>query len=224
MSVSTLRVRQMIEMGKLPATNISGRYMLRVEALRMPRAAGRPLTHDAAWDVLALAAGEVPDGLSPRELAQRIEVLRGIARVEDPALAARTLLAGRARRHFFASVDPSTLLEDDRIVVTGALHPSSGISIAASPEQLGHLQGYVHPDDLEDVRRAHMLGEDLVYGAVVVLDVTTKRPGAELEEAVVAVDLAESIHAREWQIARNFWAHAYERLSPALEADPGDLT
>jgi len=221
MGVSPLRVRQMIEAGKLPATNVSGRYMLRVETLRMPRAAGRPLSHDVAWDVLALAAGKVPEGLTPRERAQRGGVLEAIARDEDPARGARTLLAARARRHFFASVDPSTLLEDDRVAVTGALHPSSGISIVAAPEQINHLQGYVHPDDLAEVRRTHMLGDDLAYGAVVILDVTTKRPGEELARAVVAVDLAESIYVREQQVARDFWAHAHQNLVRPLERTAG---
>lgn len=208
MGVSRLRVLQMIEAGQLPAAQASGRYLLRTEALQPRKAPGRPLTHDAAWDVLHLAAGVVPTGLTPRTLSQRRRELDRIAADEDPALRARTLLSARAQRRFFASVDPSTLLEDDRVVASGAWHPASGISTVTPAAELDHLRVYVHADDLEDVRALHMLSDDVTYGAVIIACVTTRMPKPEIMPAVVAADLAESIHPREQQMSRNFWVHA----------------
>ena len=211
MGVSRLRVRQMIDAAQLPAVQVSGRYLLRPEVLQPRKAPGRPLTHDAAWDVLHLAAGVVPTGLTPRTLSQRRRELDRIAADEDPALRARTLLSARAQRRFFASVDPSTLLEDDRLVVAGAWHPASGISSAVPASELDHLRVYVHADDLDDVRALHMLSDDVTYGAVVIACVTTRMPRPEIMPAVVAADLAESIHPRGQQMSRNFWVHGAGR-------------
>lgn len=211
MGISRLRVRQMIDAERLPATLIAGRYMLRTEALTPRRAAGRPLTHDAAWDLLHLAAGVDPGGLTLRTRSERLYDLERIATDEDPALRARTLLSARARRYYFASLDPSTLLEDDRITAAGAWHPASGISAvgpaSGSAAELNPLRVYVHPSDLEDVQALHMLSDDVTYGAVIIVQATTRMPREEIMPAVVAADLAESIHPREQQASRNFWVH-----------------
>jgi hypothetical protein len=120
LGVSPTRVRQLIGEGRLPATQVSGRWVLDARSrfgqpLRRP---GRPLEPRNAWGLLLLAEGRLPEWLDRFERSRLRARLRGDPLIEDIAAWCRR----RAELHRFMG-HPSVL---DRVrqlpgaVVTGA--------------------------------------------------------------------------------------------------------
>lgn len=52
---------------------------------------------------------------------------------------------------------------------------------------------------------------EVISRVVIIACVTTRMPSPEIIPAVVAADLAESIHPRGQQMSRNFWVHGAGR-------------
>lgn len=92
LGVSPERVRQLIHDGVLPASRVSGRWILDsgdVRRLVGPRPPGRPLAPRTAWGLLALAEGRVPEWLNHVERSRLRARLRARPQVGDLASSCR---------------------------------------------------------------------------------------------------------------------------------------
>jgi excisionase family DNA binding protein len=121
LSVNERRVRQLIELGRLPAHKVGKQWVIDsidlAEMQRADRKAGRPYSSRNAWGILVMAAGRQPTWLSNSEQKR----LRGI--LESQGIA--QLLPRLSRRSEVLEwyVHPSLLERlsaDRRTVVSGA--------------------------------------------------------------------------------------------------------
>lgn len=200
------RVRQLIDAGELPATKVGGRWVLAntdVEAFaRQQRPAGRPLSPDTAWALLALAAGRDAPPKTYSQMSRLRARLRKRPHLEEVAVDVR-----RRHRPDLLYAHPGVLnrLRDDpRVVLTGVSAPGHDV---VAPQ---FVEGYVAPRHHAELCAKYRLQPvDGAAGNVRLLVPDTDWwpfPGARHAwPAVVAVDLFDSGEPRSVRAARNLW-------------------
>jgi excisionase family DNA binding protein len=201
LGVSEVRVRQRIKDGSLAAERVGGRWV--VKASSLSRASGRlhsrPLSQRMSWAVLSVLAGSAPQ-VSAQERSRAYAYARRLLSAEDPAPLMRAWFSARAERNHYraAEADVPDLLDDERLVKSGVSAPRSGIVAQ------GIAEGYVRPDDLDDIIDEYFLLPAHSEAANVVLHVADVDPKQALAGLgpLVAADLAEHGGPREWSRVR----------------------
>ncbi|WP_431836161.1 helix-turn-helix domain-containing protein [Cellulomonas sp. Y8] len=195
LGVSDRRVRQLVASGRIRARRVGSQWLVDGASLPIAPRRSRPLSPTEAW--LLLAADQAP-GARPGRWRDRRDRLR-----TDPS--PETLLASwaaaRGDRLLFASREPGGVLDDPAVVRSGLSDPRAGISAADLAE------GYVRRDDLDAVRRRHLL-RPATGRPDVVLHVVAVLPADPVPPLVLAADLAEHDGPRELARASELIAQA----------------
>lgn len=173
MNVSERRVRQLASEGRLPARKVGGSWLIDSSAPQAPHKS-RPMAPHIAWAALDMLAppGE-HERWRPHSYRPRPSLIDGIAisdasrlikRIEHwmhdlngaNASRLRDWVRSRARRVPLAagSADISAVRADNRLVLSGASDPRSGVSSA------GYVCGYLKPEDLADFRDDYLLAAE----------------------------------------------------------------
>ncbi|MBR7743758.1 helix-turn-helix domain-containing protein [Phycicoccus sp. BSK3Z-2] len=190
LGVHPQRIHQRIRSGSLPAMRIGRQWVVEegdVRRLRRHRDPGRPLSEKSAWDLLAVAADDVPSvaALSPssrsRARSRLRELVAGVASapIEEAVPRIERALGRRSVRALFAASprDLPELRGDPRIA-------PSGLSSSEADLSSGDVvEGYVSSADLAGVVDDHLLERADRARAGVVLHVVAA-------ERAEAVDLA----------------------------------
>jgi excisionase family DNA binding protein len=195
LGVSDRRVRQLIEAGRIRARRVGSQWL--VDGASLPGFArrSRPFSPAEAW--LLLAMEHAPPG-RPGRWTQRRDRLRSDP---SPASLLASWAAARGDRLLFTTREPRGVLEDPAVVRSGVSDPRSGISATDLAE------GYVHRDDLDAVRRRHLL-RPAAGRPDVILHVVAALPAAPVPSLVLAADLAEHDGPRELARAEELIAQA----------------
>lgn len=195
LGVSDRRVRQLVASGRIRARRVGSQWLVDGASLPIAPRRSRPLSPTEAW--LLLAADQAP-GARPGRWRDRRDRLRS-----DPS--PETLLASwaaaRGDRLLFATREPRGVLDDPAVVRSGLSDPRAGISAADLAE------GYVRRDDLDAVRRRHLL-RPVTGRPDVVLHVVAVLPADPVPPLVLAADLAEHDGPRELARASELIAQA----------------
>jgi hypothetical protein len=195
-SVSPVRVRQLIASGQLRARQVGGRWLVDVESLPSAPRRGRPMSQRIAWALAELGDDRRAPWVSAGEIS-RLRAQRGrLVDNPEPELLLRSWLAARAHRHVLSAPNPQGLREDPRIVLSGISDPRSRMSAGAE------VEAYVHDDDLQAVRADHLLVPSSGARANVVLHAAPLMPEAPVPVLLLAADLAEHDGDRELGRAR----------------------
>jgi hypothetical protein len=210
-------VRRLVRAGQVCAHRRAGRWFVpiaevrRLQRLRQP--VGRPFSPGSAWALLAMLAGDEPEGLSAPRRSQLRRHLHDAAIHE---LAAR--LARRASRRLVYA-HPSmldALAADPRVVLTGlpaAEHAGARLVGGADNDE---LEGYVAESDLAGLYASYgLVDADTV--ANVVLHVTEDEAQVPRRSGMAAaplagLDLWESGDARASEEGQRLFAEALETL------------
>lgn len=195
MGVSDRRVRQLIAAGRVRARRVGTQWLVDGASLPIAPRRSRPLSPTEAW--LLLAADQAPGG-RPGRWRDRRDRLRADP---SPATLLAAWAAARGDRLLFAAREPGGVLEDPAVVRSGLSDPRSGISAADLAE------GYVRRDDLDAVRRRHLL-RPATGRPDVVLHVVAVLPADPVPPLVLAADLAEHDGPRELARASELIAQA----------------
>ncbi len=197
LGVSRQRVLQMISDGLLPAERIGRAWSIQESDIARRRVpAGRPLSAGMTRGLLELAAGIRPD-LNPRDVSRLRARLVQLARDENPANLLRSWLPGRAERREMsvAHADLSTVLDDDRFVLSGV---SDNLAAMSSPRL---AEGYVSSDNEQQFLSDHFAVEsDDRSRANLIVHVADAVPPRS--PVLVAADLADYRGGREDRQAR----------------------
>lgn len=211
LGVHPQRVHQRIRQGSLPAEKVGNQWVIEMSDLRRVRhhaGPGRPLSTKSAWDLLAVAANDQAAArLSPSARSRARSRLRALmvraATAGPDEVTARLAhaLGNRAERAMFvaSNQDLPDVREDERVHLSGVSLPESNMSG-------GVVEGYVSPDDVDDLigdyllspadrSRAnvifHVVASEIEHSAVAALDDVARSPLA------LAADLAEYEGVRE---------------------------
>jgi excisionase family DNA binding protein len=184
LGVSDRRVRQLIASGRIRARRVGSQWLVDGASLPGAPRRSRPLSHTEAW--LLLATEQAPRG-RPGRWSERRDRLRDDA---SPASLLASWAAARGDRLLFAAREPRGVLEDPAVIRSGVSDPRSGIGAADLAE------GYVRRDDLDAVRRRHLL-RPAAGRPDVILHVVAALPAAPVPPLVLAADLAEHDGPRE---------------------------
>lgn len=195
LGVSDRRVRQLIAAGRVRARRVGTQWLVDGASLPIAPRRSRPLSPTEAW--LLLAADQAPGG-RPGRWRDRRDRLRADP---SPATLLASWAAARGDRLLFAAREPGGVLEDPAVVRSGLSDPRSGISAADLAE------GYVRRDDLDAVRRRHLL-RPATGRPDVVLHVVAVLPADPVPPLVLAADLAEHDGPRELARASELIAQA----------------
>lgn len=238
LGVHPQRVHQRIREGSLPAEKIGNQWVIDMNDLRRIKrhaGPGRPLSSKSAWDLLLVAGSDhgVPE-LSPSARSRARSRLRSLlvqASSSEPDDAAAHLvraLGNRAERALFAASprDLPDVRDDERVHLSGVSLPESNMSAADVAE------GYVRPNDLDDLVADYLLSPAARSRANVILHVVD--PAAEYSaladldavarsQLVMAADLAEHDGVREKIEAIRSINNLYARLSRGLHEAGTDL-
>jgi excisionase family DNA binding protein len=209
LGVSRQRVLQMISGGLLPAERIGRAWSVQESDIARRRVpVGRPLSAGTARGLLELAAGIRPD-LSPRDVsrlrAHMVRLAQESSTEGDPAGLLRSWLPGRAvrREMSVADADISTVLDDERFVLSGA---SDRLAAMSSP----HLaEGYVSSGNAQEFLADHFAVEsDDRSRANLIVHVAEVVPPPS--PVLVAADLADYRGGREDRQARALLAEWFD--------------
>jgi excisionase family DNA binding protein len=184
LGVSDRRVRQLIASGRIRARRVGSQWLVDGASLPGAPRRSRPLSPTEAW--LLLATEQAPRG-RPGRWSERRDRLR-----DDPSPASllASWAAARGDRLLFSTREPQGVLVDPAVVRSGISDPRSGIAAANLAE------GYVRRDDLDAVRRRHLL-RPAAGRPDVILHVVAALPAAPVPPLVLAADLAEHDGPRE---------------------------
>lgn len=186
LGVSRVRVRQLIDAGRVRARKVGGIWL--VDGASLPSASRRvrPMSPAVARQFVE----EHPQGLSPQEAYRRRLRRDRLAHDPEPARLLADWLAARARREVYRAREPLALLDDPAIIPSGLSDSRSGMSAADI------VEGYVSHQDLPVVLRHHLLrpgGSD----SNVILHVVDELPSDPVPPLVLAADLADHDGPRE---------------------------
>lgn len=214
LGVSANKLRSLIRAGEVHAERRADRWFVPVVEVRrlegLPRPNGRPYAPTAAWALLALLAGERPEGLA----APRLSQLRRHLRDADPnELAGR--LRHRARRQL-AFVHPSQverLAADPRVVRSGwRVAEQAGAPLLAAADVPMEL--YVAEDDLAALRDEYLIADagEVANLVMRIIDdhVSVPQAGGVAAAPVVALDLLEAGDPRARGAAQQLFARTLE--------------
>jgi hypothetical protein len=231
LEVSERQVRRLAADGELDARLVSGRWLVKAAAVRdraraEPRA-GRPLSPQMAWAVLAVVAagfsdeldGDPFEGFGDRRLRHRLRSL-----VADPPSPEQWDRWLRRRAHpERVWVHPGVL---DRLASDPRLHQGGGPAAAASGAGLpggDRNLFYVGAADAGSVMADHRARPD-DEGQVVLMVVPPEAPkgalgdpGSAVSPSVALVDLLGSPDARERHGAAYALSKAWQRVAEADE-------
>ncbi|MYI55593.1 MAG: helix-turn-helix domain-containing protein [Acidimicrobiia bacterium] len=207
LGVSPRRVRQMLLRGALAGQRVGGVWVVDEPALRLAerarRPAHRPWTAAAAWAVLALACGEEPAGSPAAGSRARERYARGLGELLDQ------LRERAALRWFYAHPAAVPRIADrDGVVRTAAsAAPDHGLALAGT----GPLDAYIRAGELATLLNEVPMEEGAdphnVRLRTVQDDCWPFPPGAVAAPLpVVALDLAESLNARERRLGAEILA------------------
>jgi hypothetical protein len=212
LGISQQRVRHLLESGRLPGQQVSGRWVIDPAGLNRPEvSAGRPMSSRMTWGLVELLEGDRPEGLAPSEVSRLRRKARVLASAVDPALVLRSWLPNRAVRVELVA-DASSIAElgeDERLVPSGVSDPRAGLS--ASHE----VEGYVRRQDVAGLRRDHLLLPVDVAGqaANVVLHVVEHAVPAPAPWVLLLADLADRAGPRETARLEELLAQRFSQVS-----------
>jgi len=195
--LSHARVGQLVRSGEVQSRMVGNQHII-VDAnalLSRPRRVGRPLSERSAWALLFIADGQRHDWMSPKDVYRARAHLSRISVDPAPEVALQALVRNRAERLAFRAQEPSSLLDDDELILSGLSDARAGMSAGSD------VEAYVHVDDLRKIVRRHLLIESSDAQANVWLHVALLVPASPLR-LQVAADLAEHGGPRERNRAR----------------------
>lgn len=191
LGVTERRVRQLIDVGALPARRVAGRLLVEETGIPRSRPVARPMSPRIAWAFIYLLSDEPIPDISDRELSRLEAKCRTLLASPQPALLLRSWLRNRAQL-LRVAVSPSEvggLLEDPRLA-------PSGISDARSEMSAGReAEGYVRPRDVEQLMADHLMAA--VNPANVWLHIVDRPLARPVPLGLVIADLADHDRARE---------------------------
>lgn len=191
LGVSPRRVRSLIDVGRIPARRVSGRWV--IDEARVPRSAAvaRPMSPRVAWALISILSGQAPEGLSQPERSRLFARYRHMLSAQDRAAVLRSWLPKRARlvRVNIASRDVSDLLADPRLACSGIGDARSGLSSA------GEAEAYLSANDLDRVVAEYLLSE--VGPPNVWLHIADREIPKPVPLGLVIADLADHDGSRE---------------------------
>jgi len=207
LDLSPATVRRLAESGELSARKVAGAWLVDDSDVaahgNRRRGRGRPLSARSAWAILDLLADR------PLDRRSRSEVARAVRRAREADALDPGDLASRAKvlRLRGAQGVERRLLDDLRLVASGVSARSTRVGIAAR----GQIEGYVRPDDVEEVVRAYGLRKAPANRANVILRVPActwpfDEDEREAPPAVVAADVLDAGDSRSVSEARRILA------------------
>lgn len=152
-----------------------------------------------AWALVDISRGASADWIAPRESYRLRRALDRLVADDGPEMLLRSWLASRAGRELLSASDVEALRVDPRLVLAGLSDERSGLSAASS------VEAYVHADDMDAVRRDHLL-VDAGARANVILHVSPILPDGPVPVLLLAADLADHDGPRELARARELIA------------------
>jgi excisionase family DNA binding protein len=191
LGVSTRRVRTLIDVGRIPARRLSGRWL--IDEASVPRSVfvARPMSPRVAWALISILSGESPDGLSQPERSRLLSRYRHMLAASDRSAVLRSWLPKRAllMRRSVAPGDAAELLADSRVARSGISDPRSGMSSS------GEVEAYVSPRDMDRVMAQYLLSD--VGRPNVWLHVSDHTLAEPVPLGLVVADLADHDGSRE---------------------------
>lgn len=184
LGVSERRVRQLVAAGRVRARRLGGMWLVDGASLPSAPRRTRPLSPSVAWALLASTVPPASHAARWRE--RRVQLLDD----PEPARLLESWAAARADRILFATREPGAVLDDPRVVRSGVSDPRSGLSA------VGVVEGYVRRDDVDDLRRQHLL-RSAPDRPNVILHAGDHLPGDPVPALVLAADLVEHQGPRE---------------------------
>lgn len=191
LGVSERRVRQLLVSGRLPARQVSGRWLIDEAAIPRSRRLSRPMSPRVAWAFISLLSDDPVGSLSQPEQSRLRAKHRELLASPEATSLVRSWLPRRARlvRCAVAARDASDLLGDARLVPSGLSDPRSGLSAGTE------VEGYVHDDHLAELASDYLLS--VAGRANVWLHVADRRLSRPAPIGAVIADLADHDGPRE---------------------------
>jgi excisionase family DNA binding protein len=201
LGLSSRRVRALVESGKLPADRIGSRYVVsrsdlgRYQRSRSP--AGRPISGDNAWGLLALLSWSEAWwlGASAQWRFRRV-IENGAKAVEDALL--RSAPRSEISRWRVLPSDLSKLRLEENLVLSGLASGDPGINVPYLPER-DPLEAYVSEGDLRALSHRLKPSEDSANPNLLLrvpVHPWVLAHGPVAPPSVVAADLLEHPDAR----------------------------
>lgn len=199
MSLSTTRVRQLVDEGQLRARKVGRMWLIDPTSMPLERPGGRPLSARLAWGTLLSACSRQVPWVDSRDKGRISARLKKMAGNPGPEYLSRALFPNRATRLEFMCPEPTTLSNEQDVRAAGVFAPLSQMSSAS------FFEGYVRAEDLDYIKGQHLLTPAALGPGNVVLHVTQYLPEGDLPPSVIAADLSEHLGARELARARALW-------------------
>lgn len=204
------KLRALIRSGELHAARRADRWFVPVVEVRrlegLPRPSGRPYSPSAAWALLALLAGERPEGLT----APRLSQLRRQLREADPEeLAGR--LRHRARRQLvFVHPSQLALLAADPAVMRSGWRVAEQAGAALLSSDDAPVELYLAQRNLDELRSQYLIADagEVANAVLRIVDdhITVPNIDGVAAAPVVALDLLEAGDPRAVEAARQLFA------------------
>ncbi|THJ68488.1 helix-turn-helix domain-containing protein [Arthrobacter echini] len=198
LGITSVRVRQLISAGTLPAVKVGRQYILQEADVERfsPRRRGRPASPASAWAFLQYLSEDpsgwsgISSGMRQRHIEWTDDLRRLPSSLRPIHLAA--LVRARAETRFLSADrhEIPDLLRDQFLTITGVSHPQSGLLNNAE------VEAYIREEIFQKFRREWLLVPANPKEANVILHVAQRLPSA-LPLAAVAADLAEHRGERE---------------------------
>lgn len=202
--LSERRVRQLAEMGRLPARRVGRAWLIDAGGADQRRVPVRPMAAANAHAMAQWLQGRAAN-LSPN-LRHRFRGMR--SRLEDenqPELLLSAWLANRAERQVYTAQpdDLTDLRGDPRLQLSGVSSDASGLLAGRE------VEGYVSQEDLAAVVRDYLLVDAALSRGNVVLHVADLSD--EVPLSFITADLVERGGVRERQAAREILDKVLQR-------------
>lgn len=227
LAVSARQVRALVAAGRLPASRLGSMWLVDAESVRkrarLAPAAGRPLSAEAAWSLLAVVDGlleqaedrhgsvDVWQAVPDRHLRHRLRRL--LAHPRSASRWSQSLASRAVRQPIWVHPGMQPRMSDDPRLRVGGAAAAAAYGVEASNPVAARW--YIDDEDLQAVRLAYHL-EDDPHGALDLMVIPAQAPralrpahGQHVPLAVALADLLDAADARHRQAA----AERFESLS-----------
>jgi hypothetical protein len=191
-SLSSRRVLQLIQAGKINARRSGGRWLIAQEELRYRPAVSRPLSAKMGKALLAYLSGsQWASELDPKSQSRIRDYFSQLKQSQDPAQLLSSWFTGSSKKYLFKASDEDLmkLRFDKRLILSGISDARAGISDSAS------LQGFLIQKDFKQVVRDYLLVDS--QNPNVQIRITSLKGGAPIPLGFMLLDLAEHKGPRE---------------------------
>lgn len=191
-SLSTRRVLQLIQTGKISARRSGGRWLIAQEELKYRPAVSRPLSAKMGKALLAYLSGSHWESeLDPKSRSRIREYFSQLTQCQDPAQLLSSWFSGSSKKYLLKASDEDLkkLRSDKRLILSGISDDRAGISDSA------YLQGFLIQEDFNQIVREYLLVPS--QNPNVQIRIASLKGYAQIPLGLMLLDLAELTGPRE---------------------------